>query len=109
MLYPSNNILHGMQNICRISLSGEIDLDRLPVIKWREQVPPQQLFLECDVKQQRVTHGSTSKRQANALSLRALSFVLGTSPAGYPIVAPFGYEHKDWNKQASIRVGGEHP
>lgn len=61
------------------------------------------------MKHNRVIHGSTSKRQAIALSLRALSLALGTSPAGYPIVAPFSYEHKDWNKQASIRVGGENP
>lgn len=53
----------------------------------------------------RVTIGRTSKRQAIAMSLRALSSVLGTSPAGCPISAPFGYEHNDWNRQASIPDG----
>ena len=43
------------------------------------------------------------------MSLRVLSPVLGTSPAGCPISAPFGYEHQDWNMQSGIRVRGESP
>jgi hypothetical protein len=34
------------------------------------------------------------------MSLRALSAVLGTSPAAYPVCAPFGYEQHDWNTHA---------
>jgi hypothetical protein len=61
------------------------------------------------VKQLRVITGRTDKRQAKAMSLRVLSPVLGTSSAGCPISAPFGYEHNDWNGQSGIRVGGESP
>lgn len=62
---------------------------------------PQQLNQEYDVRHLRVTTGRTHKRQAIAMSLRALSSVLGTSPAACPISAPFGYEQNDWNRQAT--------
>ena len=109
MLHPDHNNLHAMQTICTLFLKRVIDFGILCVIEWRGRFLPQQINQEFDVHHLRVTIGRTSKRQAIAVSLRALSSVLGTSPAGCPIRAPFGYEHNDWNTQTNIRVGGASP
>jgi hypothetical protein len=61
--------------------------------------PP--IHKEFDVQHIRVTSDRKAKRQALAMSLRALSSVLGTSPAACFVSAPFGYEQHDWNKQAT--------
>lgn len=53
------------------------------------------------MKHIRVISGRTAKPQALALTVRALSSVLGTSPAACPVSAPFGYEQHDWNMQAT--------
>lgn len=59
------------------------------------------------MKQLRVTNGRTHKRQAIAMSLRALSPALGTSPASCPIGGSFGYEQNDWNLAARSIPDGD--
>lgn len=60
---------------------------------------PQHFNQEFKVQHLRVITGREHKGQAIALSLRALSSVLGTSPAACPIGASFGYAQNNWNRQ----------
>lgn len=96
-----------MQNICARLLPVGFGAGILRGMDERGMVPTDQL--EFDVLHFRAINGRNTKRQAIAMSLRVPSPVLGTSPAGCPISAPFGYEHEDWNRQSGIRVGRESP
>lgn len=60
---------------------------------------------EFDVQYLRAITGGKTKRQALAMSLRGLSFVVGTSPACLAS-APFGNEPHDWNEQANGSILG---
>ena len=90
-----------MQSICRSLLKRVIVFGILHVIESEGRFLSRPFNQEFDVRHLRVITDRTGKRQAIAMSLRVLSCVLGTSPAGCPVSASFGYEHNDWNGNAT--------
>lgn len=101
MLLSHHRSLHSMQSICRSLLKRVIVFGILHVIESEERFLSRPFNQEFDVRHLRVITDRTGKRQAIAMSLRVLSCVLGTSPAGCPVSASFGYEHNDWNGNAT--------
>jgi hypothetical protein len=96
--------LHLTQNICVDVLQSLFYAGILRPIDEQGTCPP--IHKEFDVQRIRVISGSKAKRQALAMSLRALSLVLGTSAAACPVSAPFDSELHDWNTQATGSILG---